>query len=115
MNINIMGTQLELTPAIKEYIEEKIGSCSDIVSRFEKDGEITAFCELARTTKHHTHGDVYYAEVTLGLPGKTICVDAESSDARAAIDDVKDLLKLELRKYKEKTLAKTVRKDKREE
>lgn len=107
-----MGSKLELTPAIKEYIEEKIGSCADIVSRFEEKDEITAFCELARTSRHHTHGDVYYAEVTLGLPGKTIRVETENSDARAAIDDVKDLLKLELRKYKEKTTSQSGRKTK---
>lgn len=107
-----MGSKLELTPAIKEYIEEKIGSCEDLISRFEEKNELTVFCELARTSRHHTHGDVFYAEVTLGLPGKTICVDAESSDARAAVDAVKDLLKLELRKYKEKATAKTVRKSK---
>ncbi len=108
-----MGSKLELTPAIKEYIEEKIGACADIVSRFEENDEVTAFCELARTSKHHTHGNVFYAEVTLGLPGKTICVDAEHSDARAAIDEIKDLLKLELRKYKERSLEKDVRRKKR--
>ncbi len=107
-----MGTKLELTPAIKEYIEEKIGSCEDIITRFEEKEELTVFCELARTSRHHTHGDVYYAEVTLGLPGKTIRVEAENSDARAAIDDVKDLLKLELRKYKEKTTSQSGRKTK---
>jgi ribosomal subunit interface protein len=110
-----MGTKLELTPAIRQYIEEKIGSCADMLERFEEGGELTAFVELARNSNHHVHGDVYYAEVRLSVPGKAISVEAESSDARAAIDEVKDLLKLELRKHKEKTYAKTVRKSKKED
>lgn len=113
MNILISGSGLVLTPAIKEYIEEKLGSCEEMLARFEHGGDSAAHCVLARTSQHHTHGEVYRVEVTLGLPGKTIHVAAEHSDARAAVDAVKDLLRLELRKHKEKTRATTVRKSKK--
>lgn len=101
MRINILGTRINLTPSIKKYIELKIGSLKKFISRYEQEGEITVFVEIARSTEHHKHGDVFYAEATLHLPKKTLRVEHKDFDIRVAIDSVRDALKLELKKYKE--------------
>jgi len=101
MKIEILGTQLDITPSIKKYIEEKIGSLDKMVSRFEHEGDVVAYVEIARSTKHHKHGDVFYAEATLGLPGKTLRAEHEHEDIRGAIDMVRDTLRGEMKKYKE--------------
>ena len=51
---------MELTPAITQYIEEKIGSLDRYAENMEKDGDpalgheiVEAFVEIGRTTKHH--------------------------------------------------------------
>jgi len=40
MKLNIKATNLDLTPAIREYIEIKIGSLSHFLKRFETENEI---------------------------------------------------------------------------
>lgn len=105
MKINIKATKLDLTPAIKEYIEIKIGSVSHFIKRFESGGEAEISVEIARTTKHHHKGDVFYAEANLKLPKKTIRAEHSDFDIRVAIDNVKKILKEEVSKYKEKVVG----------
>ena len=106
MKIDILGTRLELTPSLRAYVGEKIGGVGKLITRFEKQGEITAFVELARTTRHHRKGEVFYTEVTIRLPGRTIRVEESHANLRAAIDRAKDRLKVELARFKGKATAK---------
>ncbi len=106
MHISIISTKLELTPSLKTFIEEKMSSCEGLVKRFEQNGELTLFFEIAHTTKHHKHGVVFRAEAMLHVPGKTIRVESTNADAHAAIDEVKDAMKRELAEHKEKGLDK---------
>ena len=101
MTINIKGTGIDLTEPIKDYAKEKIGS----VTKFF--GNITqADIDIGMTNHHHQKGKIYYAEVNLSVPGKMIRVVKECEDLYKAIDKVKDHLKVELEKMKEKMRAK---------
>ena len=60
-------------------------------------------------TQHHRKGDVFYAEVTLEIPGKPMRATFTGPDIRLAIDEVKEKLEKELRRYKDKELAKRKR------
>lgn len=102
MKIRIKATNLELTPAIEEYIETKIESLGRLMKRFKDRGVPKMEVEIARTTKHHKKGDVFYAEINLYLPGKDLRAEYSASDIQAAIDKVKDKLKIEIERYKEK-------------
>lgn len=113
MKINIKATNLDLTPAIREYIEEKIGSLDRFLrrfvgvrpcvglKRFESKNEIEVFVEIARTTKHHRHGNVLYAEATVPIGKKILRAEHFDWDIRVAIDKVRDKLQQEIKKYKE--------------
>ena len=101
MKMLLKATSLELTPAIKTFIEDKIGSLEKFLKRFEALGEIKCEVEIARSTKHHRKGNVFHAEVNLYLPKKTLRAEFEGTDVRSAIDKVKDKLKTEIGKYKE--------------
>ena len=109
MKIEISCTNVDLTPAFREYILEKMEASHDAVRRFEEGGELSLFFKIARTTRH-LHGDVFDAEAILQLPGKMIHVKSTGSNARAVVDDIKDELKIELRKYKERFVARTAKK-----
>lgn len=100
MTIEILATQLELTPAIRDYVEQKIGSLGKFVEHFEEGGPLKVFVEVARTSKRHRHGEVYYAEATIPVAGKTLRAECSDTDLYAAIDGLKDLLKLEVTKAK---------------
>ncbi len=101
MKIDIKATNLEITPAISEYIEIKLGSLSRFLKKFESQSEIKIFIEIARTTRHHKSGNVFYAEVNLHLPKKTLRAEHSDWDIRVAIDKAKDKLQQEIKKYKE--------------
>lgn len=96
MNISITGRNLELTNDIKEYTHEKIGGLTKFF-----DGITQARVELGKES-HQQKGDVYYAHVTLSVPGKTLRVEESEPRIQKAIDKAKDDLQSELKKYKGK-------------
>jgi ribosomal subunit interface protein len=100
MRLNIKATGLDLTPSIRFYIEEKFKPISRLVQGFDSEGAVEAWIGIARITRHHRHGDVFLAEADIRLPKKILRAEAEASDARAAIDVVKDKLHIEIEKYK---------------
>ena len=106
MFINTKYTNLESTPAMEEYIKEKIGFLARFIEPIDERGAAKCFVEIARTTKHHQKGDVFRAECNLELPGKLLRAEHEDWDARRAVDEVKKTLELEIKKYKEKRLEK---------
>lgn len=97
----IKGINLELTPAIREYIETKIGSLNRFLKRFEAESEIKIFVEIARTTRHHKSGNVFCAEASFSIGKKLLRAEHSDWDIRVAIDKVKDKLQQEIKKYKE--------------
>jgi ribosomal subunit interface protein len=100
MKINIKAANLDLTPALNQYLEEKIDSLSKFLKNYEIEGEIQARVEVGRTSRHHHRGNVFRAEVNLILPKKILRSVAEREDIRVAIDEVKDELQQEIKKYK---------------
>ena len=100
MIINVRGTGIDLTDAIKDYAEEKISSLTKFF-----DNITNADIDVEMQSHHHNKGKIYYAEVNLNIPGKMIRVTKESETLYKAIDKVKDHLKVELEKMKEKMRA----------
>lgn len=95
MNIAIKATNLELTPAIKQYAEEKVGHLEKYIDPIE------AKIELERDRKHHS-GAVFRAEVTLVMGGKLLRADATAEDMYAAIDLTIPKIKEQISKFKDK-------------
>ncbi|MDP3999028.1 MAG: ribosome-associated translation inhibitor RaiA [bacterium] len=102
MKINIKATNLDLTPAIRSYIEEKIGSLEKYLKRLVEKGAVEAFIEIARITKHHQKGPVFKAECNLELPGKLVRAEHSDWNIRRAVDEIKKELQREVSKYKER-------------
>lgn len=100
MIINIKGTNLELTPALRRYAEEKVVALTKFFSDLTQ-----ARIELERTTKRHHKGKVWRAEANLLGPRHLFRAEAVGSDIYTAIDSLKDELKRELRAYKEKNMS----------
>jgi ribosomal subunit interface protein len=108
----IKATNILLTPALKIYIEEKLGALERFVKRWEKESDIKIHVEVGRTTRHHHKGDVFRAEANILLPGTMLRAEDEDFDIHVAIDRVRDRLKREIRKYRTLELKRnrTVRK-----
>ncbi len=95
MNISIKGTNLDLTPSVKQYVKEKIGALEKYI------GAMEAKVELERD-KHHHSGLVFRAEVMLVVGGKIMRADAVGEDIYAAIDIVIPKMKEQIGKFKDK-------------
>ncbi|OHA68249.1 MAG: ribosomal subunit interface protein [Candidatus Wildermuthbacteria bacterium RIFCSPLOWO2_01_FULL_47_18] len=102
MRIDLKKTELELMPEARRYIEQKMESLAKFIKRYEEKGETHLFVEIARTTKHHQKGPIFYAEATIELPKAVLRAEANAYDVRSAVDQLKDILKREMEKYKEK-------------
>lgn len=87
MKINIKATNIELTPAISDYVTKKV---SMLEKYLEMNPDAVALAEVGKTTQHHKQGDVFRAEVHITGAGLDIYAASEQSDLYAAIDLVKD-------------------------
>lgn len=103
MQIRIKATKLELTEAIKNYIETKMAAIDKYL------GEIKAIncdVEVGRVVGSQRKGDVFRMEVNLEVPHELLRVEKTEKDLYKAIDKVKDHLELVVKKYKDKLLDK---------
>lgn len=98
--INIKATNLELTDELRTLLEEKLIS----LEKFIPEGETDLKCEaeLERVTNRHQSGRIQRAEVNLYVAGKLYRAEATEEQMEQAIDVVRDELKRELRKARDK-------------
>ncbi len=102
MRLQIKAKGFELTPSLKQFVEEKMTSLEKYVSRWDENDSVLLTVEVAKNTKHHNKGEVFYAEANLDIPKHLIRVEETGEDMHAAVDVLKDRLKNELLKLKDK-------------
>lgn len=107
MKVSIKATNLDLSPAIKKAIEEKIAGLDKFIPHV--DGSVEAFVEVAVETAHHRKGKIYYAEANIKVPGEIIRSEAREENLYKAINEVKDELQRLFENYKKRKIAKTER------
>ncbi len=91
MQINISGHQLEVTDALRSYVDEKFAR---LERHFDK---ITSAQVIMSVEKLNQKVDA-----TLQLAGGEVVAGAENTDMYAAIDALVDKLDRQLIKFKEK-------------
>ena len=102
MKLILYGKNLDLTPSIRAFVEGKIGS----VSKFLKPAESNlaeARVEIAKPSKHHRSGFVYYAEVNLKIGSQLFRAVAEHLDLHTAVDFARDEIERQIKEYKERS------------
>ncbi len=103
MKIIIKSTNLDLTPSLSTYIEDKLGDLARLVKKFDSEGSADMRVEVARTTRHHHKGEVFMAEINFHLGGRTLRISENGEDIRKAIDAAKHKLQIEIKKFKSKS------------
>lgn len=102
MKIIITGKNIELTEAIKSFVNSKIGLISKFLSQKEYDlAEVRV--EVGLQSKHHKSGQIYYAEANLKLGRNLFRGQAEDFDLYVAVDKVRNELESQVKKIREKT------------
>ncbi|MEK7505234.1 MAG: ribosome-associated translation inhibitor RaiA [Patescibacteria group bacterium] len=107
MKINIKATGIELTTAIRSYLETKLEPLKKLLGTKEEGAIIQT--ELGKETKHHKHGEVFRAEINLSFAGKQLRAVATANDLYAAIDEVKDELVQETKSGRSKAQSRVKR------
>jgi ribosomal subunit interface protein len=99
MTINITGKNIELTDAIKSYVEEKMHK----LDRYLTDVEPIEIFVWIQTNKGRGE-DWLKVEVTLTIPNLTIRCEETMEDLYGAIDVVQEKLERKIRDNKEKII-----------
>lgn len=94
LNYNVRGENIEVTPAIRDYVESKVGK---IEKYFDEVPEANAHVNLKVYSDRQGK-----AEVTIPLPNIVLRAEETSPDLYGSIDLVSDKLERQIRKYKTK-------------
>ena len=94
LDFNVRGENIEVTEAIRDYVEKRIG-------------KIEKYFDSGVNPKAHVNLKVYQdrtakVEVTIPLPYLVLRAEETSPDLYASVDLVTDKLERQLRKYKTK-------------
>lgn len=98
MNITVNGRNVEVTPALKQYAEEKIGKF---------DRYLTKITEAVVTLSVQKH--MHKAEVQIKANGNHIQAESITEELYASIDDVTAKLDRQIKKLKDKVTGKRSR------
>ena len=95
MNLSVSGHHLEVTPALRSYVEAKIGR---VTRHFDHVIDAHVILTANKLTQK--------AEVTLHVRGKDLHCESEDADLYAAIDLLADKLDRQVLRYKDKLYEK---------
>jgi len=99
MKVTIEGKNIELTDAIKGYVNEKLDKLSKHYDNIIKGHEVKVKLSVAKNPRIP---DKNTTEVTIFLDGKIIRSEQSSEDMYASIDLVSNKLDRQIQKYKAK-------------
>jgi len=91
MRINLTGNHLEVTPALREYVQDKF-------ARVERHFDHVTAIHIILAVEKQRHK----AEAELHVSGANLYADAEHDDMYAAIDLMMDKLDRQVKRHKEK-------------
>lgn len=94
MNIIVTGRQIEVTPVLRNYAEEKI-------SKFERYLSNITEAIVTLSVQKYRHK----AEVLLKANGVMIQAEGVTGEIYSAIDDVSEKLERQVKKFKEKMVS----------
>ena len=94
MKFIIVGKNIDVTPSLKETVEHKLGK---LERYFTPDTEIHVTLSVQREHKN--------IEVTIPVKVNIISSEQESTDMYVSIDLVEEVIERQLRKYKNKLIA----------
>lgn len=91
MQVNISGHHVEITPALRDYVNEKLAR---IERHFENAIDIHFILTVEKLEQR--------AEATINVSGNSLHAHAVDEDMYAAIDSLMDKLDRQVRRHKQK-------------
>lgn len=103
MRINEKGTNMEITPEIKDYLYKKLAHLEKFLNL--ADDSVLCDVELGKISQHHKGGDIFRTEINLYIPGKNLRAVSEMDSLFASIDIAKDDIVRDLQINKDKKVG----------
>ncbi|MCK5096187.1 MAG: ribosome-associated translation inhibitor RaiA [Candidatus Pacebacteria bacterium] len=100
MKINVKTTGIELTEALSDYVDDKMGQIEKFID--VNDESVVCNVEIGVSTKHHQSGEIFRAEINMHMSGKDLRAESEKEDLYLAINDAKEEIVEEVKSYKAK-------------
>ncbi len=100
MNITIKATAIELTPAIRDYVEKRLQPLEKFFPEESNQAQLSV--EVGKTTNHHKQGDVFRTEININSSHEKYRAVSELSDLFASIDEAKDVVVGKITSHKDK-------------
>ena len=99
MDIRIKTTDYHMTPEVSAYLDERIEAIAKLLA---SDAEASRCeVEVGRSVGNVKHGNVWFAEINVESPGvDRMRATADAETVNAAIDQAKDEVVRQLRKYR---------------
>jgi putative sigma-54 modulation protein len=91
MNLSVTGQHFEVTPAIRQYLDDKFGRVS---RHFDHVIDISVVLKVEKQRQH--------VEANIHVQGKDLFAETTHEDMYAAIDELIDMLDRQVLKHKEK-------------
>ncbi|MBP3736321.1 MAG: ribosome-associated translation inhibitor RaiA [Lachnospiraceae bacterium] len=95
MNITIVGKNIEVTPALREAVQDKLGKLDKFFNQ-----------ETEANVRLSVDKDRHRIEVTIPVKGDIIRSEQVSNDMYVSIDLVEEVIERQLKKYKNKIIQK---------
>ncbi|MFH1769769.1 MAG: ribosome-associated translation inhibitor RaiA [Parcubacteria group bacterium] len=101
MKVIIKSTNIDIPSTIREYIDSRVSSIEKLL--IDKEKAVAQIrIEIGRPSKHHRKGEVHYAEINLSVGNTLFRSAVEHERVRPALDEARDDIKGQLRRYKTK-------------
>lgn len=89
MNVNVRGKNIDVTPALKEYVEKKI---TKVTKQFKTVGDISAVLKVEKGN--------HIVEITVPASGILLRAQETTKDMYSSIDLVIEKIERQINKYK---------------
>lgn len=89
MNVNVKGRNIDVTPALKEYVEKKI---TKVTKQFKTVGDISAVLKVEKGN--------HIVEITVPASGILLRAQETTKDMYSSIDLVVEKIERQIHKYK---------------
>jgi len=101
MKFIIKSKEIKISDDLNSYIEKRIGKLEKFLEDVDSD-LIEATVEFEKVIGRQKQGEIYEAHVNLQFPGKFFRSEVSGENFFSMIDDVKEELETEIKKYKTK-------------
>lgn len=110
MKLAVQGVNLAITPSLRRYVDAKlIKTVERLLVRHSAYPASAIDLQLACATRHHKKGKFWEAIANLHLPGSQTRHKTSAEDIYSAIDELEDILKREIKIYKERSRSRLLR------